>query len=101
MVLKEEYCEPAEKILGYKWCKLCQINYLEKNFTNWSGNKIIDDFIQEMRLKMNSFWDIVFEWIPYNKFSDIKEIGKSGFNTIYSATWKDGQLCYDDNSLGK
>ncbi|UZO05092.1 uncharacterized protein OCT59_025453 [Rhizophagus irregularis] len=28
-------------------------------------------------------------------FSNIKEIGKGGFATIYSATWKDGPLSYD------
>jgi len=36
--------------------------------------------------------NIVFEWIPYNQFSDIKEIGRGGFATVYSAIWKDGPL---------
>jgi hypothetical protein len=51
-----------------------------------------------MQLKINSPWDIVFEWIPYNQFSDIKEIGRDGFATVYSAIWKDGQLIYDENT---
>ena len=45
-----------------------------------------------MQLKINEYNDIIFEWIPYNQFSDIKETGK---DTVSSAIWKDGQLIYD------
>ena len=82
-----------------KWCKPCQIDNLKENFTNWtSGNKKIDDFIQEMQLKINNQHDIIFEWIPYNQFSDINEIGRGGFATVYSAIWKDGPLDYNKNN---
>ena len=78
-----------------KWCKPCWINNLKNDFTNWtSGNEKIDDFIQEMQLKINGPRDVILEWIPYNQFVDIKENGKSDSATIYSATWKDGQLEY-------
>ena len=50
-----------------------------------------------MQLKINDSHDIVFEWIPYNQFSDIKEIGRGGFATVYSAIWKDGPLKYDED----
>ena len=81
--------------LKHKWCKPCQIDFLKANFTNWtSGDDQIDEFIQEMQLKID-YDDIVFEWIPYNQFSDVKEISKSGFSTVYSAIWKDGSLYYD------
>ena len=64
---------------GWEWCKPCQIDNLKGNFTNWtSGNEKIDNVIQEMQLKIDSSRDIVFEWIPYNQFSDIKEIGRGG-----------------------
>jgi hypothetical protein len=57
----------------YKWCKPCQINYLKKNFTNWtSKNEQIDKLIQEMQLKINDCRDIIFEWVPYNQFIKIK-----------------------------
>ena len=59
-----------------------------------SGNEKIDDFIQERQLKINDYNDIVFEWIPYNQFNEIKETGKNGLTTIYSAIWKDGPLHY-------
>src|SRR6266487_6021428 len=83
----------------YEWCKPCQIDNLMGNFTNWtSGNERIDIIIQEMQLKIDYSTDIVFEWIPYNRFSDIKEIGRGGFATVYSAIWKDGPLDYNSRS---
>src|SRR6266480_2108421 len=94
------YCEKCDKkytnrINGIGWCKPCQINGL-KNKANWSNkNEKIDNFIQEMQLKIDNLWDIVFEWIPYNQFNDIKEIYKDDFTTIYSAKWKDGPLIYN------
>ena len=63
-----------------------------------SGNKKIDDFIQEMQLKIHEYDDIVFEWIPYNQLNDIKEIGKDDSASVYSAIWKDGPLYYDEDS---
>ena len=65
------------------------------NLTNWiSGNEKIDDFIQEMQLKFNDQDDmIVFEWIPYNQFNEIKETGKNDIITVYSAIWNVGPLC--------
>ena len=66
-------CGENYTTVGYhKWCKTCQINNLKKKFTNWtSGNKKVNDFIQEMQLKINSSFDLIFEWIPYNQFSNI------------------------------
>ncbi|CAB5352624.1 unnamed protein product [Rhizophagus irregularis] len=63
------------------------------NMANWiSGNEKIDNFIQEIQLNFNDWDDIVFEWIPYNQFNEIKETGKNNLITIYSAIWKDGPL---------
>jgi hypothetical protein len=58
-----------------------------------SENEEIDNFIKDMQLKINNSKDIVFEWIPYNQFNDIKNIG----NKVYSALWEDGPLIYDLN----
>ena len=94
MVLQDGFCSNCVEIctnLNNKWCKPCQIDNLKTtNLT--SGNEKIDNFIQEMQLKINRSRNIVFEWIPYNQFSDIKEIGRGGFATVYSAIWKDGPL---------
>ena len=88
--------EKFTDLLYCKWCKSCQIDDLKKNFTNWtSGNEKIDGFIQEMQLKIYSPWDVIFEWIPYNQFSNIKEIGGGDFA---SAIWKNGPLSYDEDN---
>ncbi|EXX62248.1 hypothetical protein RirG_163540 [Rhizophagus irregularis DAOM 197198w] len=62
---------------------------------NFSENKIINDLILEMQLKINSPFDRVFEWVPCNQFNDIKEIGKDDYDIVYSAIWKDGPLYYN------
>lgn len=59
----------------------------------WSGNKIIDEIIQEMQLKINFSYDIIFEYIPFGQLNNIKELNKS---TIYSAVWKNGPLYWKD-----
>jgi hypothetical protein len=65
---------------------------LVQKYPTWtSGNEKIDNFIQERQL---IFEDHIFEWIPYSQFNKIKEMGKNGPMTIYSAIWKDGPLLY-------
>ncbi|EXX75111.1 Mkk2p [Rhizophagus irregularis DAOM 197198w] len=91
----EKYCENCNKMyIYYKWCKLCQLEYLK---TSSNGNEKIDNFIQEMQLKISNPFDIIFEWISYDQFNDIKEIDKGGFATVYSAMWKYGPLYYNNN----
>jgi hypothetical protein len=49
-----------------------------------------------MQLKVNKHEDTILEWIPYNRFDEIKEIGKNGSDTIYLTIWKDGPLSYNE-----
>ncbi|RIB26775.1 kinase-like domain-containing protein [Gigaspora rosea] len=35
-------------------------------------------------------YEDVIEWIPFDRFSDIKKIGEGGFGSVYSALWLDG-----------
>ncbi|GES91813.1 kinase-like domain-containing protein [Rhizophagus clarus] len=67
---------------------------VQKNFIWSSGNEKIDEFIQDMQLKVKDYDDAVLEWIPYNQFNEIKEVGRHGFVTVNSATWNDGPLYY-------
>ncbi|CAB4433765.1 unnamed protein product [Rhizophagus irregularis] len=99
LVFDNNYCETCNNgsytHINYKWCKQCQLNNLKKSFVNWtSGNEKIDNFIQEMQLKINDDDDIIVEWIPYNQFNDIKEISKNDSFAVYSAAWKRGPLYY-------
>ena len=77
-----------------KWCLSCQINYLNINKT--SGNEKIDDLIRKIHSNINYVNDVIFEWIPYSQFENIKEIGKGGFATVYSAIWMVGPLYYNE-----
>ncbi|CAB4410384.1 unnamed protein product [Rhizophagus irregularis] len=101
VLFEDDYCKNCGEIYQYQyWCKICQVNKLKENFINWtSGNEKIDNIIQEMQLKINDYNDIIFEWIPYNQFNYIKEIGKGGFATVYSAIWMDGPLRYDYDKM--
>jgi hypothetical protein len=104
MVFPNEYCKQCgeqyidRNYANYEWCKQCQINNFINNFTNWtSENEKIDALIQEMQLEqleINSYNEMIFEWIPYNQFNDIEEIGEKSFKNMYLAIWKDGPLNY-------
>jgi hypothetical protein len=78
-------------------CKVCLINNLKRNFIIcWtSGNKKIDELIQEMQL-INEYSIKIVEWIPYSQFKDIKEIGRDDSTAQYSAIWMDGPLKYGE-----
>jgi hypothetical protein len=67
---------------------------VQKNFTWLSGNERIDNFIQEVQFNIKDYNNVVFEWIPYNQFNEIKEIGKNSSIIMYSAIWKYGPLHY-------
>ncbi|GBB97035.1 hypothetical protein RclHR1_00290033 [Rhizophagus clarus] len=96
-----KYCVKCNKmytILEYEWCKVCQSSYLKDKLKDWtSGNEKVNDFIRETQVKINHPNDIIFEWIPYNQFKSVKEIGKGGFAIVYSAIWNDGPLHYNWN----
>jgi hypothetical protein len=54
-------------------------------------NEKINDFIQERQLNIN-FYDVIFEWIPYNQFDEIEETCKNSSITVYLAIWRNGPL---------
>ncbi|RHZ85127.1 hypothetical protein Glove_71g186 [Diversispora epigaea] len=68
------------------WCKPCNSKRFQNDFNNWtSGNDKIDKFIQDTQLNANNGWHVI-EWIPYDRFKDVKQIGKGGFGTIHYAS---------------
>ncbi|EXX58438.1 hypothetical protein RirG_197970 [Rhizophagus irregularis DAOM 197198w] len=104
-----KHCENCGKMYkDYKdliydnWCKACQINSLKENFANWtSENKIIDELIQEMQLKIKNYDDIIIEWIPFDQFNDIEKIGKNDFTMLYSTIWMNGPLKYNQGEWNR
>ncbi|RHZ80122.1 hypothetical protein Glove_139g353 [Diversispora epigaea] len=82
--------ECNQKYTSYVWCMPCNSKHFQNDFNNWtSGNDKIDKFIQDAQLNANYYSDVI-EWIPYDRFKDVKQIGKGGFGTIHYAMWIDG-----------
>ena len=90
MVVWNEICEKCNDI--------CDAKHFQRNFDNWtSGNNDIDKFIQDAQLSVHSSqFDLVkaLEWIPYDRFRDIKYIAKGAFGKVYRTNWIDG--CIDE-----
>ena len=81
MVVLNEICEKCNKI--------CYAICYQRNFKNWtSGNNDIDKFIQDTQLS-RCILDKPLEWIPYDRFYDIKYIAKGRFGKMYRANWID------------
>ena len=68
----------------------CNAIHFHLNFDSWtSGNNDIDKFIQDAQLSAYNFPSYALEWIPYDRFDNIKYITEGG----YRANWIDG--CID------
>src|SRR5436305_2020025 len=81
----------------YYWCNQCNAKRFQQDFPNWtSGNKYIDNFIQESQLNAKSKYHVL-EWIPYNRLANIQYLAKGGFSTVYKAIWLDGYIWRWDN----
>ena len=91
-------CEECnQKKTGIYWCRSCNAKWFQQNFKNWtSGNDDIDKFIQHTQLSATNEYEVL-EWIPYDRFYDIKYIAKGGFGKVYKATWIDGPAGNWDN----
>ncbi|RHZ89377.1 hypothetical protein Glove_15g20 [Diversispora epigaea] len=82
--------ECNQKGTSWNWCKRCNSKHFQNDFNNWtSENDKIDKLIQDAQLNANYKWEVI-EWISYDRFKDVKQIGKGGFGTIYYARWIDG-----------
>src|SRR5436190_24053805 len=67
---------------GEEWCNKCDPGrFLREGKT--SGNPEIDKLIHESQLKTDNYYHNL-EWIPHDRFQDIKSIGEGGFAIIYS-----------------
>lgn len=89
-----------EKCLATLYCENCVQDYLKKKFSKWtSGNKIIDNLIQECQLETLTPNKII-EWIPDDKLKSTKT--KSKYCKIGKANWIDGHFhewSYKDQKL--
>src|SRR5579859_5916617 len=94
--VNHENCRP--------WCKEC----VPRELVEWtSGNHDIDEFIKDTIYNAKYYYGccpLFLEWVPFDRFEDVKQIGEGGFAKVYSATWIDGKAKYnkrDDGSWKK
>src|SRR6266542_2603327 len=87
-----ENCQ--EKCLASLYCENCIRKYLRSKFSDWtSESKTIDSLIQKCQEESLIPYMIV-EWIPYDKFKNIKFLANGGCSVIYTADWDEG--CYKE-----
>ncbi|EXX79566.1 Ste11p [Rhizophagus irregularis DAOM 197198w] len=60
-----------------------------------SGNKHIDEFIQQSQLNAVHYSKYL-EWILFEKFQNVTYIADGGFGRIYSAEWLEGNIDHWD-----
>src|SRR5437764_12988332 len=72
------------------WCKECDPRFIIEGWT--SGNNDIDKFIKDTIYDARESMKSKFlDWVPYERFININQIGVGGFAKVYSATWIDGK----------
>src|ERR1051325_3658684 len=107
-------CQPKNDKL---WCRECVPSCIIEGWT--SGNSEIDEFIKDTIYNAKNryhndddddgdddgySYPLFLEWVPFDRFEDIKQIGEGGFAKVYSAKWIDGKALYkkqDDGSWKK
>jgi hypothetical protein len=88
-----KYCSYCNKPFTEElWCKECDPFKIMEGWT--SENPDIDKFIRDTIYNSASNNYKFLEWVPFDKFTDIKKIGEGGFAKVYSATWTDGKSKY-------
>ncbi|RIA87174.1 hypothetical protein C1645_878195 [Glomus cerebriforme] len=83
------------------WCLSCNSEHFRSQFNNWTSlNDNIDKIIKNSQLSAKNS-NYVLEWIPYEKFKDVKYLAKGGYGTVYSAYWSDGHILGWDKKLNQ
>src|ERR1043165_1121420 len=95
--INHENCyQPSD---GKFWCKECVPSCIIEGWT--SGNSEIDDFIKDTIYNPGSYgYPLFLEWVAFDRFENVKQIGEGGFAKVYSVTWIDGRAEYTKQSSG-
>src|SRR6266542_689442 len=84
MVVLNDICQKCNRI--------CNAIHFQQNFDNWtSEDDNINKLIQDTQLSAHIYPSKALEWIPYDRFYDIKYIAK---DEVYRANWIDGFISY-------
>ena len=82
------------------WCKECELKKLMYGWT--SGNTEIDTIIRETQKEADKFEYTCLKWIPWNRLSNLTEIGKRPFGILYSGEWLEWEYDgwnFDENQI--
>ncbi|KAG9302852.1 hypothetical protein G9A89_009629 [Geosiphon pyriformis] len=92
-------CQQSIKNNSRNFCIACQFLFFEKLYRNFSsGNKVVDEIIKNPiyilpnKNNSNKYEINYYEWISWERLSNIKEIGRGRFGIIYEATLIDGLI---------
>ncbi|CAB4436855.1 unnamed protein product [Rhizophagus irregularis] len=94
--INHESCYAPRGAFKTLWCKECVPHCIIEGWT--SGNYDIDKFIKNTiynaKYDNNYEYLLFLEWVPFDRFEDIKLIGEGGFAEVYSSIWIDGKAKY-------
>jgi hypothetical protein len=80
------------------WCKECDPHRIMEGWS--SGNPDIDKLIKDSIYdNAKNYKNKHLNWVSFDKFTNIKEIGEGGFAKVYSATWIDKYDKYEKVAL--
>jgi hypothetical protein len=90
----EERCTSCnQEWMSFRWCRGCYSDLFKNESQNWtSGNSDIDAFILESQTTAE-FPEQVLEWIPEAQLTDITQIGKGGYGSVFKSYWNKGRIC--------
>src|SRR5204863_10163263 len=77
------YC--SKQFIEESWCKKCDPHHLIEGLT--SVNSDVDKFIKDTIYDAREGGRFL-EWISFDSFADIKQIGGGGFSKVYSADYR-------------
>ena len=76
-------CSTCTKCQKNEYCEGCFL-YHKRIYVEWSsGNKDIDSLINECN---NINYYKCFQWIPFERFTNVEYLAKGGFASIYKGT---------------
>ncbi|PKC00353.1 kinase-like protein [Rhizophagus irregularis] len=88
---KHEVCPYCNKTITEElWCNECDPHYM---IDGWTSEVLdVDKFIKDTMYNVRNYNYCFLEWVPFERFINIKQIGEGGFSKVYSAIWMDGKL---------
>ncbi|RHZ80420.1 hypothetical protein Glove_136g21 [Diversispora epigaea] len=83
-------CEDCQQDnTGPQWCNTCNSKRFQSEFNEWTSEDAeIDEFIQKTQLTATKYEEVI-EWIPFDRFDNIKYLDEGGFGKVFRAAWSD------------